>query len=225
MDNFSAHLTELLWALSEQSSSHIVSAQRILVTTVGGQQCYTLPYWDGTRTNCAPAPAQQTGVGLAWVNNSQLWCQDSSNHHSGSHPAYHPPSDQTPWFSRQQDAVSVGGGLVVDSSGGEELLHRIWRVLEASFLRQGKVPETVKGSKNKITNVARMEWTREDQRRWRKGRTGPDHGRSYRLFYNFFIWMRMKAIARIWDMKSHQFCWSKCLRKDSEPSGPSVLRD
>lgn len=46
--------------------------------------------------------------------------------------------------------------MVVDSSGGEALLHRIWRVLEASFPRQGEVPETVKSSKKKITNVARM---------------------------------------------------------------------
>ena len=47
--------------------------------------------------------------------------------------------------------------MVVDSSSRGELLHRIWRVLEASFLRQGKVPETVKCSKNKITDVTRME--------------------------------------------------------------------
>lgn len=57
--------------------------------------------------------------------------------------------------------MSAGGGLVVDSSSSEELLYTALRVLEASFLRQGKVPETVKSSacsKNKkMTSVTRVE--------------------------------------------------------------------
>lgn len=145
---------------------------------------------------------------------------------SGNHQPTTPPSDQTVWFTRRQDAVSVGVAwwwtLVVEKNSFGEF----GGAREASFRQQEPGPEgDSQESKNKITDVTRMEWTWEDRRRWRKARAGPDHGRSYRLFYNFFIWMRGKTIARIWEVKDHLLGWSKCLRKDSEPSGPSVPRD
>ena len=194
--------------------SHYHSWAAMLYFTLLGWYQYT--WWTSSST------ANWCEAG--WMNNSQLWHKD---------PVTNTPATMQPTThhqTRPSVLTAVGCsicwcGLVVDSSSREELLHRIWRVLEASFLRQSKVPEIAKSSKNKITDVPRMKWTQEDRRRWRKGKTGPDRGRSYRLFYNVFIWMTGKTIARIWEVKNHQLGLSKCLRKDSEPSGPSVLRD
>lgn len=142
-----------------------------------------------------------TGMEMALMNNRQLWHRNCKNQNSDSLLASHPPSD--PLLPPQQDAVLDGG----DSSGSEELLHTALRALEASWLRQGKVSETVKSSvcwkNSKMTSVATV-----NKERWKEVKQESQQDQiigSYRLFYKFwlFFWMRSKATAVIWEAQNH----------------------